>query len=541
MTTSTTSLPGGRPSMPMAWDDRPFEDLASLVRARVAAFAGRPVFTTDAGDLNLRYLAAFSDATRQTHNCHACRRFIETYGGLVVVSDDGSTEPLVWPAEAPVEYCRSVNEAREAVAGARVTGVFLSGDEAWGTGKTPDAKRDITWTHYSVANPARHRHALLSASQAAAEKLQDYGTLCRGLAEFPADVVRRALGLLETDALYRSEKTLGVAQWLLDLHERRAATKNQRARDNLTWLAVATAPAGWCHVRSTMVGTLLEDLAAGMDFEDVRKRFASKMHPLQYQRPTAPPSSGAIDQAERVFEKMGASAALARRFARVEEVEAVWRPRSTPESINDAIGGVFAALRPGAGSPRDLMSDAPAQSITWEKFARTVLPSVERMEALVPSTGNFAALVTAAEPTAPNLLKWGNPFSWYLYHGGSAASRWNLRAGSWAPVTAVCLTPAAWGGSLFPGETPGVFILLEGARDIGHTASGGLFPENLRSEYHGVRSVIEAHSRRAVVAGKDEATACGVALQAASKATWSLTIRVLSRGLWTAWRPDRWD
>ena len=56
-----------------------------------------------------------------------------------------------------------------------------------------------------------------------------------------------------------------------------------------------------------------------------------------------------------------------------------------------------------------------------------------------------------------------------------------------------------------------MFFVLPGARDS-RDAGGGFFPETLRSEYHGIRSVMEAHSRSSTIAGKEEGTANGIAL-----------------------------
>lgn len=53
-----------------------------------------------------------------------------------------------------------------------------------------------------------------------------------------------------------------------------------------------------------MIGTLLDDIASGMSFDSVSRRFAEKMHPLQYQRPQAAPSAGNIAQAEKIVEKL---------------------------------------------------------------------------------------------------------------------------------------------------------------------------------------------------------------------------------------------
>ena len=78
--------------------------------------------------------------------------------------------------------------------------------------------------------------------QQVAEKREDYSTLLRGLAEFPLELVSNAHTLLTTGSLFRSEKCIGVAKWLIDLHEQRRGTKDARC-------AVLTARVTWCGSR----------------------------------------------------------------------------------------------------------------------------------------------------------------------------------------------------------------------------------------------------------------------------------------------------
>ena len=73
-----------------------------------------------------------------------------------------------------------------------------------------------------------------------------------------------------------------------------------------------------------MIGTLLEDLATGMDFATVSARFAAKMHPLKYLRPQAAPRAGNIADAEKIVAKLGIARSLERRFARIDEIETLW-------------------------------------------------------------------------------------------------------------------------------------------------------------------------------------------------------------------------
>lgn len=285
-----------------------------------------------------------------------------------------------------------------------------------------------------------------------------------------------------------------------------------------------------------MVGTLLEDLASGMGFDVAASRFAAKMHPLQYQRPQAAPSQGQIEAAEKMVEQLGIAAALPRRFARLDEIETVWRPMPAGAPA----GGVFGHLKPLAQRPAAL--DVPEQRITWTRFVREALTDASAIEVRVPMHGNFCALVTAVNADAPPILQWDrperrNPVSWYVYNGGSPAARWGLMDDAWATVTALTLQPSMWGE--FPPAHYGrsAIAVIADARDVA-SSGGALFPEFLRSELHGVRATIEAYSRTATLAGAADASACGLRFGDQGE----VLLRVVTRtGSRFVYRVDRWD
>lgn len=498
-----------------------------------------PLFTTDASGLWELYLDSFVGAAeRQYHTCHACRHFIQRFGGLATIGDDGTLTPAIWNEDdAPLAYRPALNAMWHAVRRAKVTGVFLSSDPVWGSPVTG------VWHHLAVRPTAAmvFRRATQTAGQAMAEKLEDFGTVSRALGEFTLPHLETALTLLRTDALYRSEKVLGQAEWLAGLHGARAAAKGA-GKANAVWRAIATAPAGFCHPRSSMIGTLLEDIAAGKAFADVARAFKAKMSPLQYQRPQAAPTAGAIAAAEKVMRQLGAAGSLARRFCRVDEVQALWRP--TPKKAEQPAGGVFGHLKPKGAAPALTMA-VPAQVMTWDKFQRTVLPTAERVEFLAPPLGSYTALVTAVNPDAPPILQWDrvearNPVSWYLYPGGSTASQWGISGGQFVEVEAVTLKPSMWNGG-HEHQGASVIFVLAGARESRGNGGAGLFPEILKSEFHGVRSVIEAYSRGAKIEGLGEPHAAGISLQKGADSTWNATLRVWSGGRPLNYRLDRWD
>jgi hypothetical protein len=366
--------------------------------------------------------------------------------------------------------------------------------------------------------------------------------MTRTLNEIPIDVVRKAVAILRTEQLYRSEKVLGVGEWLLALHESLVDEKNLFRRDAILWQAVATAPAGFTHVRSSMIGTLLADLEAGMELDTVKRRFDQKMHPLQYRRPTAAPSDGQIAQAERVIAELRTAGSLERRFAKIEDLVTVWKPKAREGHAAASASGVFGHLRGLSATPQP-RDTTDVTAISWAKFARSALPTAETIECLVPVHGDFIAFVTAANPDAPPIVQWDredrrNPVTWYVYNNGSPAAGWNLRGGEWRPVTGIALNPAHWDATRpMPNHRELAVLVLDGARDMRHERSGGLFVEHLRGDYNAIRHTLEAHLLRAPIAGSADATACGLVAGRSNPAT----VRVTAGGVRTMYRIDRWD
>ncbi len=487
-------------------------------------------FQTDVYDLYSRFLDALPEDQRQFHNCHACRQFVNTYGSLVTIDEHGVTHSALWNSnDAPEMYQHPISVMIQWIEHASVTGVFYSPKTMWGTPVTG------IWTHLAVAPAYVFASPAKTADQAMAEKHEDFLMLSRALGRYRLNDVATAVNLLKTDSLYRSEKVLGVAEWLLDLQSRLGKTKHHGHRQSLIWRAVASAPVGYCHVQSSMIGTLLDDLSTGMEFATVARRFTEKMHPLQYQRPQAAPSAGNIAQAEKLVEQLGIERALHRRFARLEEIQTIWRPAMMKTDHH----GVFGHLQ--SKQKASTLVAVAGGNITWTKFRRDVLPNALEIKFYVPyGRNNYCALVTAVDPDAPLIFQWDNPVSWYVYNGGSPAEQWGLSAGEMRTVTAVTFQPSMWGD---PREHQGasVVFILAGAKDNNAlNASACIFPEMLKSELHAVRSTIEAYSKSTHVEDLEHASACGIRLQKGS--TWNALFQVVSTdGIMYTYTLDRWE
>lgn len=502
-----------------------------------------PLFTTNAGDLYDLLLDGIPEEARQHYNCNACRHFVNRYGGLVKIDEKtGKQTPVMWPEKAPDFFSEAVKKIRRKVSASTVTGVFITSERQLGTPVTG------SWEHMAVKvpEPMVHRKRLKNAFQEAAEKAEDYGLLASAIGKYRTETVETAVNLLRSEALYRSENVLGMAEWFLEVlqlvKEKRDA--RNRATRNIIWYKAATAPVGFCHISSNVIGTLLDDIAAGYDFNTVSRKFAEKMNPLQYQRPQAAPSAGNVAQAERIVEKLGIANSLKRRYARLDEIQTIWRPMPAKKA-GGVSAGVFArvATKEQQRETPNAMS-GPTATITWEKFRRTVLGSARKIEFYVPWKEDcYTAILTAEDQEAPPIILWDteenrNPFSWYVYSGGSAPSRWNLTPG-YAEVTGVTLQPNLWQpGYEYRGAS--VIFILKGAKDRDRRSTGlALFPEVLKSELHEVRSTIEAYSKSEKLGGADEASACGVRLQ--KGLNWNAQFRVTTDIGTTIYKLDRWD
>jgi hypothetical protein len=385
--------------------------------------SGKKLFKTAVSeDLFEVYLDHLPEEARQHYSCNACRHFVNRFGGLVFISEKGNITSAMWNEQnTPSFFKASVSAMKKVVESAVVTGVFLSDEKKLGIPKTGE------WSHLSVELPREQvfRSRLQTASQAMADKREAFGGLKRSLADFSLETVEQALAIIQSETLYRADKVHEMTKWFKGVVEKLSKVKNGSQRDNMIWLEVASAPNEFAFIRSKTAGTLLQDIADGLSFNSIKARFEEKMNPANHMVSQSAPSQNAIYEAERMVAKLGIENALERRYARIEEVpNTLWTPKVGSKVVGryetgGSVKGVFGNITPkekvnATASNKPVI---PTSVMTWEKFARTVLPTVDGLEVLIDNPDRFMALVTAVHADAENILQWDNTFSWY-YHGG---------------------------------------------------------------------------------------------------------------------------
>ncbi len=538
--------------------DDAYQTLEMMIGINVASVQRDRLFTTNSSAVFDAFLDGLPPHRRQHYNCNCCRKFVERFGSLVTISPEGDTKSIMWYGSIPSMFEAAVTGVRDKVLSAKVDGVFLSSEHVWGTPNNqpgPGSRYEgMTWTHMHSGNPSVFKPKTKTDSQVMAELHEDHSLIRRTLAEARLEVVTTVLRVLEAEAVTRSEKALAMARWFRDLLITYREVKGPR-RDNLIWKAVAEAPEGFCHARNTVLGTLFDDVGSGLSFDEVKANWNKKMSPEVYQRPKTV-SEGNLEVAEKLIAKLGAADSLKRRYARLDEIKPQWRPSESKakEESGKVFGHINATGASTGRSPALKQVILPSRRITWEKFQQEVLPTARKIDLRTPlGRGGFFAMVTAEVPEAPPIIQWDgidgmerNPFSWYVHLRGSFAHEWSIVGGMHTEVRAISDLPCHWQvSSKFNHQPHAAVFYLAGCRDKSPSPGGGLFPENLRSEYREARAAIEAYTKSAKVGGIDQSDACGLMFikgdHGGLGVGWDCQVRVKSDDGVADYHIDRWE
>lgn len=383
-----------------------------------------PLFRTSVSGLFDTFLQYLPDSCRQEYTCRACQHFVDRFGGLVFIKEDGTTESAVWNVDnIPGMFQEPIVQMKTIVESAQVQDVFVSDYVDLGTFDTNG------FHHFSAKLPRTmiNTSRVKNASQVSAEKAENYEMLKRALEKYSGQDVDQALNILESGSLYRGESYVAMCKWFKETKERISAINDQPAHTNMIWKYAATAPAGFTHISGSMLGTLLDDIQAGYSFDQIKSRFETNMSAENYRRSQSVPTQRAVESAEKLIEKLGLADSLRRRYAKIDELPAdefIWQ--SKDKKKEEVKGGVFAGIQTKTVESKETKSVIPQVTMTWDKFRRTILPTADKLEVKVDGTNHLIGMVTAAVPESENILNWDNTFSWYYQSGIDSVIRERL-------------------------------------------------------------------------------------------------------------------
>ena len=389
-----------------------------------------PLFRTaaDKDDLWKLYLSSFpvgSDPMyrkRTEHDCSCCKSFIRAVANVVAVDADNNLLSI-WDVVAGDPNYQAVADAlAQKVKSHPIQDVFLHFELTAGADKTFEQHVDgmRTWRHFFVNIPPAYVKVGASIATVLNDKRTSAQVLTRALGEIDMGTVDVVLDLIRQNLIYRGAEHKEVVTRFAKV--KRAWQKLPAdKRDAFSWVT-ANEDSYTAHIRNTSIGSLLTDLATGVELQEAVKKFESKVAPANYKRPTALVTPAMIAKAKQEVEKLGLLSALERRYANIHDItinNVLFAGRDARRVLD---ADVFSKLQSDVAiNPRQF---ARTEEVPIETFLRDVLPTVTSVELLVERgehESKFVSLVAPVDPTAGKLFKWSNRFSW-SYTGDFADS-----------------------------------------------------------------------------------------------------------------------
>ena len=502
------------------------ETQGPIFHAKISSATDRHlIFDTFVGALPLQY--------RRVMNCNACKQFLQKYGDLCIVGDDGGLIPLAFPTattNVPQYYKQSVGAVLKLFVGKSVGDELKIQKE---TGRTLGFPTKGGWNHMSVTlekAPTAHANDSMNAQ----DTNTSFTMLDRILGDNAPEIIAKVYHIIHENQLPYAESHKGPLTYLQNTVEKLAAqdTKDPIKRKNLiTKYARSAFPGCLSSLRGGLLGYLLECVNEGQDFETLKQNWMAKADPLSYMRPTAAPTVGNIESAEKIFARMGYTPRdLERVFLTLDQVPQsaiLWTPPASSSALSagpsmtvcenenaSKTQKLFGHLLPtNKSKPLASYNDAPVKEVSFRHFVLKVLPTISTLEFL-PAKSIQAYFFTTGKPGSKPIFSFhseaggSHTASWYAWGGRAAPSNANLEE-KWTPVKAIITFPHLWDDlaapevfdeakvEAFKFKRHGIRLLfvLEGAKEIS-TRELCLFPTIMKGEFHSVRKTVEACSQK---------------------------------------------
>lgn len=396
-----------------------FKLFAQQVKNNFDAMATKPLYRTNIGldEIKDIYLAAFPAGTNPMyitntqHDCTCCKSFIRNVGGLVNIVN-GQIITIWDNINTGDEYEVVANTMRDYVLSKPITSVFYASEKKYGAYESKQTLPDgsvINWNHFNCEIP-NHLFKGDKVGELAGQHTISASMLTEAITNFQIEHVDLVIDLINDGQLYRGEEHL---QALLKFRELLALAVTYESTPKLFGLEHFSNPSA--RFKNTVIGTLVEDLAKGTDLESAVKSFESKIAPVNYKRSKSLITQGMVNTAMATINSLGIEPALSRRHATIHDIninDVLWADRTAAQKMQ----GVAALLFNSVTKSKPATDNVTEVSI--DQFIADLLPSAESIEVLVENRhqSNFVNILAPAEPSAPNIMKWDNNFTW-SYNG----------------------------------------------------------------------------------------------------------------------------
>lgn len=412
------------------------------------------------------YLDSFPEGTNPIyienteHDCNCCKSFIRQYGNMVAIID-GQVESI-WNVDVGGFYQVVADVMAAEVIKHPIQTVFRNESKHCGTeqnfGEKEGIEGVITFDHFYLKLPNQFVMFNDRYGSFKGDRLADKQVLERSVKEISAGAVEIVLDLINQNSLYRGEEHKRTVQLLKKLLKEYEETNLED--DVFFWLKAAELK-GVGRIKNTVIGTLLCDISDGVDLERAVKSFEDKVAPANYKRSKSLITQGMIDKAAKTIEELGLEDSLQRRYAVTSDLTINNVLFADNAVQNKMSGGVLSDLKPTKKSNKSPSLDK-VEEVSVEDFISNILPNASSLEVMMENNHikNLMSVVAPMNADAPNIMKWGNNFSWsyngevtdsmkeYVKTAGGKVDgvlrfsiKWNDEVACSSDLDAHCITP----------------------------------------------------------------------------------------------------
>lgn len=379
----------------------------------------------DTEELYNLYLDSFPAGTneiyreRREYDCSCCRHFIRDIGNVVSIKN-GELHTIWGINPVSDDKYNVVAAALDAyVKQKAVSGVFLKKEKRIGTPENremlPTGKIN-KYEHFFVDLPEicifkeYYGHTL----EGDLSQFRDVRNVFkRSLDEISKEAVDTVLELIAQNSLYKG------AEWKKQLTE----FKNyQKEYGKLTdeqkelWIWEKSVVAGPVigKIRNHSIGTLLVNIAEGMELDTAVRKYEEIVAPANYKRPKAIFTKKMLEDAKKTISELGYMDSLQRRFATLDDITV----NNILFSNKDAAKRITGAMDLFDEMEQDVAIDpkrfSKVEEISAEDFIKNVLPVAKELEVYLENKHiqNMVSLIAPEVADAKTMFKWNNGMSW---------------------------------------------------------------------------------------------------------------------------------
>ena len=373
-----------------------------------------------------KYLSSFNEEDnklfrkRTKHDCSTCKHFIRGIGNVVAI-DEAYNLHTVWDIDMTGTIYEPVVKAMSDYVKSRpVAEEFLTTFKKFGNEynfEEVEASKPIKWEHLWVDIDRKFLYR--DGKEMNRVLANTNGTITafkNALTSIKVEDVDTVLDMIND--IYRGVEYKQALIAFKQLLVRYNAITDNTTKNNFCYLEGSRQPSSATKIKNTAIGTLLEDIASGMDLEQAVTRYEKVVAPENYKRSKPIYTQKMLDDAKKTIAELGYMDSLQRRFATLDDItinnvlfaNRDIKKKLAPSEVND----IFNEMSKSAKNSKSNKRPENIQKITEKEFVEKVLPIAQELEIWFENRHEkqMVSMTAPVNKESQSMFKWSNPIGW---------------------------------------------------------------------------------------------------------------------------------